>query len=336
MYLGIFYKEVKNTDIFKNLTIIKDIKKSKVEQIIDSINSETYISKSLGNLSNKQFKKLLKDSLILQIVDNSALNYILLSKLKENSNLREKYLNNELIKFAKGDLISYIKYQVGELSIYQFKLLNNNQLDTLIIKDNLVLNSLLLSKMKEKSNLRKEYLNSKLVEITEGNLDEYIKLQVGTLSKRQFRLLKNKNLDTLILPDSSLNALLILKMENNLNLRQVYKKEQILAKKKLLEQQILERKKLAEQQEYARIEARKKNIRMQFSAWDGSHNLLDKYLDENIRDYKHLSTNYSDHGKYILVKTEFEGKNAFGMSVRNVAECRAKIDGSQIYNIRIY
>ena len=85
-----------------------------------------------------------------------------------------------------------------------------------------------------------------------------------------------------------------------------------------------------------RAAERQKKIKEQFSGWDGSHRNLERYIKENMLDpksYDHVETVYWDKGTYIIVKTTFRGKNAFGGLVIN--STRAKVDDNgnliQIY-----
>ena len=160
--IELIYPEIKQKIIYNNLIKIKKFKKKEIENTVDSLNSITFISKTLGNLSNEQFEALKNDSFDFVIFDNSALNYILLLKLKENNELRAKYLEEQLNEIANNNLEEYVKQQVGRLSDKQFRELQNGTLDTLIIEDT-VLNSLLLSKMTNNTDLRKKYLQEEVL-----------------------------------------------------------------------------------------------------------------------------------------------------------------------------
>lgn len=76
---------------------------------------------------------------------------------------------------------------------------------------------------------------------------------------------------------------------------------------------------------------RNKKIGLQFSAWNGENVYVKKYIKQNMNDpdsYEHVNTSYSDKGSYILVRTEFRGKNAFGAKVKNVAYSKVDLDGN--------
>lgn len=87
-----------------------------------------------------------------------------------------------------------------------------------------------------------------------------------------------------------------------------------------------------EEEKQARIaaEARKKRIEQQFSAWDGSHNNLERLIKKAMNDpdsYEHDETVYWDMGDHLVVKTTYRGKNAFGGVVRNFVKAKISLDG---------
>jgi len=80
-------------------------------------------------------------------------------------------------------------------------------------------------------------------------------------------------------------------------------------------------------------EIRKERIESTFSAWDGSHMGLEKLIKRTMNDpdsYEHVKTVYSDKGNYLIVKTTFRGKNAFGGVVTNWIMAKADLDGNII------
>lgn len=82
--------------------------------------------------------------------------------------------------------------------------------------------------------------------------------------------------------------------------------------------------------EQARLAARQRTIEQQFSQWDGSHRGLERIIKKSMNDpdsYKHDETSYVDMGDYIVVKTSFRGKNAFGGVVRNWVRARFSLTG---------
>jgi hypothetical protein len=76
---------------------------------------------------------------------------------------------------------------------------------------------------------------------------------------------------------------------------------------------------------------RKKRIEAAFSPWDGSHRFLERSIKRSMNDpdsYDHISTTYLDKGKYLIVKTTFRGKNAFGALVINSVTAKTDLDGN--------
>jgi len=70
------------------------------------------------------------------------------------------------------------------------------------------------------------------------------------------------------------------------------------------------------QQSAARGRDRKsKELQNSFSAWDGSHKKLEKYIKSRLRDpssYEHIDTTYEKRGSSVMVQTVFRAKNGFG------------------------
>ena len=78
-------------------------------------------------------------------------------------------------------------------------------------------------------------------------------------------------------------------------------------------------------------EARRLNIKKQFSAWDGSHRRLEQYIKENMNDpksYEHIETRYVEKDGGLLIITSFRGKNAFNAVVKQQAAAVADLDGN--------
>jgi hypothetical protein len=76
---------------------------------------------------------------------------------------------------------------------------------------------------------------------------------------------------------------------------------------------------------------RDKSIRLQFSAWDGSHYNLEKHIKKNMNDpdsYKHVETRYVDLETYLIVTTTFRGKNGFGGVVTNNITAKVDMNGN--------
>ena len=85
--------------------------------------------------------------------------------------------------------------------------------------------------------------------------------------------------------------------------------------------------------EAVRTAARKKQIESQFSAWDGSHRNLERAIKQSMNDpdsYEHVETVYWDMQSYLVVKTTFRGKNAFGGLVINWVKAKVDLAGNII------
>ena len=79
--------------------------------------------------------------------------------------------------------------------------------------------------------------------------------------------------------------------------------------------------------------ARQDRIASGFSAWDGSHRKLERAIKKVMNDpdsYDHVETLYWDQGDYLIVKTTFRGKNAFGGKVLNWVKAKCDLDGNVI------
>jgi hypothetical protein len=69
----------------------------------------------------------------------------------------------------------------------------------------------------------------------------------------------------------------------------------------------------------------------QFSAWDGSHNILTELIKKSMNDpdsYEHVETSYWDMTDYIVVRTVYSGNNAFGGRVKNFVKAKFDNDGN--------
>jgi len=78
-------------------------------------------------------------------------------------------------------------------------------------------------------------------------------------------------------------------------------------------------------------ETRKEQIEKIFSVWDGSNYGLTKHIKRSMNDpdsYEHVETVYWDKGDYLLVKTTFRGKNAFGGVVKNWVTAKVNLQGN--------
>jgi len=75
--------------------------------------------------------------------------------------------------------------------------------------------------------------------------------------------------------------------------------------------------------------SRQLEIEKQFSGYDGSHYELTELIKNAMDDpssYEHIQTSYLDMTDFIIVKTVYSGKNAFGGRVKRFV--RAKVSNS--------
>ncbi|MEX1027384.1 MAG: DUF4190 domain-containing protein [Candidatus Paceibacterota bacterium] len=82
-----------------------------------------------------------------------------------------------------------------------------------------------------------------------------------------------------------------------------------------------------------KVKTREEVLQPGFSMWDGSHKKLTTAIKDSMNDpssYEHVETVYHDLGDYLIVKTTFRGKNAFGGVVKNWVKARVSVDGSVI------
>lgn len=92
-----------------------------------------------------------------------------------------------------------------------------------------------------------------------------------------------------------------------------------------------EEEKTPEQIKMEQAEARKKDLQRHFSAWDGSHNGLTRYIKDAMNDpgsYEHAKTVYWDRKDHLVVMTTFRGKNAFGGIVKSSVKAKVDLSGN--------
>jgi hypothetical protein len=80
-------------------------------------------------------------------------------------------------------------------------------------------------------------------------------------------------------------------------------------------------------------ETRKEQIEKNFSAWNGAHYGLTEVIKKVMNDpgsYEHVETVYWDKSDYLVVKTIFRGKNAFGGVVMNWITAKVDLNGNVI------
>ena len=73
-------------------------------------------------------------------------------------------------------------------------------------------------------------------------------------------------------------------------------------------------------------EQRRELVEEQFSAWDGSHLELVRFVKDSMNDpksFEHIETKYRDDDETILIQMRFRGANAFGGLVVNTVVATA-------------
>lgn len=80
-------------------------------------------------------------------------------------------------------------------------------------------------------------------------------------------------------------------------------------------------------------EIRTERIESGFSAWDGSHRALERWIKKNLKDpdsYEHIETRYGDKGDHLIVNTKYRARNSFGGMTIEQVSATANLDGSLI------
>ncbi len=100
---------------------------------------------------------------------------------------------------------------------------------------------------------------------------------------------------------------------------------------------LIKEKQLVEENKRYQQEQKKRSIENQFSAWDGSHKVLERVIKQGMNDpdsYEHVETKYIDNGNYLIVTTKFRGNNAFGGKVLNSITAKIDYNGNIIERIQ--
>jgi hypothetical protein len=77
--------------------------------------------------------------------------------------------------------------------------------------------------------------------------------------------------------------------------------------------------------------SRQEQIEKQFSAWDGSHYGLVKYVKNmmhNPKSFEHVETRYGDKGDHLVLKMVFRGTNQFNAIVTQTCYAKADLKGN--------
>jgi len=158
----------------------------------------------------------------------------------------------------------------------------------------------------------------------------FVKEILAEMTDEEFVLLEKGSLSKPYLTQKTLNKKVIDLVKTHSPERAIIIKE--IEEKREMEQAIAE----AERKEKAEAEFnknRRENIEKLFSAYDGSHRGLEKFIKDNMNDpdsYDHIETRYLDKGDHILVITKFRGANAFGGKVINSISANVDLEGNVI------
>lgn len=82
--------------------------------------------------------------------------------------------------------------------------------------------------------------------------------------------------------------------------------------------------------EYASKKERREKIESLFSAYDGSQPAVERAIKDRMNDpdsYEHVATRFSDKGSYVMVYTQFRGRNAFNAKIMSVATAKIDLSG---------
>lgn len=148
-------------------------------------------------------------------------------------------------------------------------------------------------------------------------------------AKNEVNEIENEKRTQLIL--EKLNEVPIEKHEENLKLyRQLIsmhpENEKYQAKVEFYSNKIAEAERIEQE-----AQARRDAIRSQFSAWDGSHNNLERLIKKTMKNpdsYDHVETTYSDQGDHLIVRTVYRGTNSFNAVVPGSVTAKVSINGN--------
>ncbi|MCK9273122.1 hypothetical protein M0P65_06265 [Candidatus Gracilibacteria bacterium] len=117
-----------------------------------------------------------------------------------------------------------------------------------------------------------------------------------------------------------------------------FKKLEAENNKKIEEERIKQEELAKQEQERTQKEERDKKVQTQFSAWDGSHINLTKYVKGLLKDpdsYEHINTKYStvknkDNSYSVVVFMSYRAKNSFGGFVVENIKAYFDLDGNPV------
>lgn len=88
---------------------------------------------------------------------------------------------------------------------------------------------------------------------------------------------------------------------------------------------------------YTEKAERDMKMRIQFSAWDGSHRTLEALIKASMNQpysYEHVKTRYWDMRDHLVVRTTFRGENGFGVVITDAAKAKVSLDGKILKLLR--
>lgn len=78
-------------------------------------------------------------------------------------------------------------------------------------------------------------------------------------------------------------------------------------------------------------ELRIDKISKSFSAWDGSHYELSRWVKKRLKDpdsYEHIESRYNDKGDHLVVSLQYRAKNSFGGYSLEYVTAKVALDGA--------
>ena len=78
-------------------------------------------------------------------------------------------------------------------------------------------------------------------------------------------------------------------------------------------------------------ELRVEKISKSFSAWDGSHIRLSRWVKKRLKDpdsYEHIESRYNDKGDHLVVSLQYRAKNGFGGYTLEYVTAKVALDGA--------
>ena len=211
------------------------------------------------------------------------------------------------------DLEMQESQKADEIAQQIIELINNGEIDQAIT----------LANQSKDQSLDSSNLTNIQNSLTNYQSEKFLDNNLLTITDDEVNLLQNNQLEKKFINQEKLNELFKEKLLQNIDRRTTLITQAEEKKKKAQEE--AEQKKKEEDEK-----ARTAEIESQFSAWDGSHRNLTRFIKDSMNDpksYDHVKTTYIDKGDYLIVTTTFRGSNAFGGIVINTVEAKVSLDG---------